>query len=123
MTRIGLGAQFAGALCANAEWYESLPDAVRAALHTGADRAREWYLSALETAVERAFAGMAENGAVIADAPGEMRAQWAAGMDNAAREWAERLDARGQPGSEVLELYMSAMRAAGATPLRDWDRK
>lgn len=44
-------------------------------------------------------------------------------MSNAARTWADALDADGEPGSEVLSLYMDEMRAAGATPLRDWDRE
>ncbi|MEM7303833.1 MAG: C4-dicarboxylate TRAP transporter substrate-binding protein [Pseudomonadota bacterium] len=121
VTRAGLGAQYAGALCANAGWYEGLPQEVRDALHEGADQTRDWYLSALESAVATSFKVMGENGATITDASDEMRAAWAAGMDNSAKAWAEGLDAKGIPGSEVLSLYMSAMRDAGATPLRDWD--
>ncbi len=123
ITRAGLGAQFAGGLCANADWYAGLPEEAQTALHKGADAAREWYLAALEGAVETSFEVMAKNGATIRDASDEMRAAWAAGMDNAAKAWAEGLDGQGVPGSEVLELYMSAMRDAGATPLRDWDRE
>jgi TRAP-type C4-dicarboxylate transport system substrate-binding protein len=121
VTRLGLGAQYAGALCANKAWYEGLPEEVQTALHGGADAAREWYLDALDAAVETAFATMEENGATITDANAEMREAWAAGMNNAAQEWASQLDGQGQPGSEILSLYMEAMRAAGATPLRDWD--
>jgi hypothetical protein len=51
-----------------------------------------------------------------------MRAGWAKGMDNAAKTWATSLDGRGVPGTAMLTVYMDAMRAAGATPLRDWDR-
>lgn len=121
ITRFGLGAQFAGALCANEAWYEGLPGEVKEALHAGADEAREWYLSELETAVETAFETMEANGATITDATAEMRETWAANMDNSAREWATQLDAQGHPASEILSLYMDAMREAGATPLRDWD--
>ncbi|MEO1239411.1 MAG: C4-dicarboxylate TRAP transporter substrate-binding protein [Pseudomonadota bacterium] len=123
ITRAGLGAQYAGALCANVDWYESLPEDVQAALHSGADAAKEWYLSALEGAVETSFKVMGENGATITDASDEMRAAWASGMDNAAKTWAEGLDGQGIPGSEVLKLYMSSMRDAGAIPLRDWDQE
>lgn len=121
ITRAGLGAQYAGALCANKDWYEGLPQEARDALHTGADAARDWYLSALEEAVENSFKVMAENGATITEASADMRAAWVAGMDNAAKAWATDLDSRGVPGTEVLSLYMSTMRDAGATPLRDWD--
>ena len=90
-------------------------------MHAGADDAREWYLSALEGAVATSFKAMGENGATITMASDDMRSAWAAGMDNAAKQWAESLDAKGIPGSEVLALYMNSMREAGATPLRDWD--
>ncbi|MCV6594171.1 MAG: C4-dicarboxylate TRAP transporter substrate-binding protein [Silicimonas sp.] len=121
VTRAGLGAQFAGGLCANADWYNGLPEEARAALHAGADAARDWYLSALEEAVETSFRVMEENGATITVASEEMRNNWAAGMKNAAKTWAEGLDATGVPGSDVLALYMDTMRTAGAIPLRDWD--
>lgn len=123
VTRAGLGAQYAGALCANIDWYEGLPQEARDALHAGADAAREWYLSELEGAVETSFAVMGENGATITDASAEMRAAWAEGMDNAAQTWAEGLDAQGLPGSDVLALYMSSMRDLGVTPLRNWDQE
>ena len=123
ITRAGLGAQFAGGLCANKDWYEGLPEDVQAALHTGADGSREWYLSALESAVTDAFKVMGDNGATINDASDEMRKSWATGMDNAAKSWAEGLDEQGIAGTEVLALYMDAMRDAGAVPLRNWDEE
>jgi len=123
VTRAGLGAQFAGGLCANADWYASLPDAAKDAITQGADAAREWYLASLEQGVATSFKVMGENGATITDASEDMRAAWAAGMDNAAREWATGLDAQGKPGTDILTLYMQSMRDAGATPLRDWDKE
>ena len=123
ITKAGLGAQFAGGICANTDWYEGLPDAVKSALYKGADAAGDWYISALETAVQNAFKVMGENGATIKEASPEIRAAWASGMDNSAQTWAKDLDARGIPGTEVLTLYMNAMRDAGAKPLRDWDKE
>jgi len=123
VTRFGLGAQFAGALCANADWFDELPEEVQTALKRGADAAKDWYLDELESAVETAFETMAAEGATITDAPDEMREAWAADMDDAAGEWAASLDGQGLPASEVLSTYMDGMREAGATPLRDWDAK
>ncbi|QBF30638.1 C4-dicarboxylate TRAP transporter substrate-binding protein [Thalassococcus sp. S3] len=121
ITRAGLGAQYAGSLCANADWYAGLTDDARAALHAGADAAQVWYVDQLEAAVTASFTAMEEAGATITDAPTDMREAWATGMDNAAREWASQLDGQGKPATEVLSTYMSAMRDAGATPLRNWD--
>lgn len=123
ITRFGLGAQFAGSICANMDWWDGLDPEVRAAFTAGADAAMEWYIADLEGFVATAFAAMEAAGATITDAPEELRAAWAQNMDNSAAEWAATLDASGQPGSEILALYMDRMRAAGAEPLRDWDQE
>ena len=121
ITKAGLGAQYAGSLCANETWYDSLPDDAKAAIKTGADAAQAWYTEQLEAAVAASLKAMGEAGATITDASDEMRSAWASGMDNAAREWANALDAQGKDASGVLSDYMTRMRDAGATPLRDWD--
>lgn len=123
ITRVGLGAQFAGSIGANKDWWEGLPEEVRAAMLAGADAYKAAYLADLDAFVKKAFAVMEAQGATIRDASPEMREAWAMGMKNAAKEWAATLDARGQPGTEVLSAYMEAMRAAGAVPLRDWDKE
>lgn len=119
--KAGLGAQFAGALCANKDWYDGLPAEVQTALQDGATAAQAWYINDLENFVAAGLTGMAEQGATITEASDEMRQAWAAGMDNAAQVWAEQLDGQGKSGSDILGAYMDGMRAAGATPLRNWD--
>ena len=123
VTRMGLGAQFAGVLGANKDWYDALPQEMKDALHTGADAARDWYNADLEAFAAKALTIMAGNGATVTEAPAELRKAWADGMDNAAKAWATELDGKGLKGSEVLSLYMDEMRKAGASPLRDWDRE
>lgn len=123
ITRFGMGAQFAGAICANKDWWDGLDPQVQAAFTAGADAAMDWYLDDLEGFVATALAGMEAAGATVTHAPEALRAQWAQNMDNAAAQWAASLDAGGQPGTEILTLYMDRVRAAGATPLRDWDRE
>ncbi len=123
ITRAGLGAQYAGSICANADWWEGLPTEVQAALKAASDETGEWYLANLEAAVTGAFEAMADKGATITDAPAEMRAAWASGMDNAAKTWAEDLDTKSLPGTAILSHYMEEMRKQGATPLRDWDKE
>jgi TRAP-type C4-dicarboxylate transport system substrate-binding protein len=119
ITRAGLGAQYAGSICANVDWWDGLPEEVQTAMREAADETADWYVANLEQAVETAFQVMGENGAQISDAPQEMREAWAAGMDNAAKSWAADIPG----GPEVLSTYMEGMRTAGATPLRDWDKE
>ena len=123
ITKVGLGAQFAGAMCANRDWYMGLPEAVQSALRKGADAAMEWYLGDLEATVANAFKVMGQKGATITTASDEVRMTWAAGMDNFTQTWAGGLDEKNRPGTETLSLYMNAMRDAGAVPLRDWDKE
>jgi TRAP-type C4-dicarboxylate transport system substrate-binding protein len=123
VTRAGLGAQFAGALCASKDWYDKMPKPAQDALHAAADKAGAWYMDALEAAAANSLTKMAEAGATVTEAPADLRAAWAKGMDNAAKTWAATLDGRGVPGMAMLTTYMDAMRASGATPLRDWDRE
>ena len=123
VTRMGLGAQFAGGLCVNADWWESLPPEVQEAMKAGADAAKDWYKDNLSQAVTTAFEQMGANGATIQDAPEGMREEWAKNMDNSAKTWAAELDGQGKPASEVLSTYMTRMRDAGATPLRNWDQE
>ncbi|MEM6742934.1 MAG: C4-dicarboxylate TRAP transporter substrate-binding protein [Pseudomonadota bacterium] len=121
ITRLGFGGQYAGGMAANKDWYEEQPEAVRTALKEACAAYSEAYQSDLDAAVAGAFEVMEANGATITDASVEMREAWAAGMDNNAKQWAEQLDASGKAGTEILSLYMDAMRAAGAEPVRDWD--
>lgn len=123
ITRAGLGAQYAGSICANTDWWEGLPPEVQQAMSSALDETQEWYLSNLEGAVSNAFEVMQSQGATVTDASEEMRAAWAAGMDNAAKNWATDLDGKSIPGTDILKLYMQEMRAKGATPLRDWDKE
>lgn len=123
VTRFGLGAQYAGGICANKDWFEALPQDVQQVMRDSADATRDWYLNDLETATETAFAKMQELGATVSEATPEMRQKWADNMDNAAAVWAKDLDGKGKPATRVLSTYMETMRAAGATPLRDWDKE
>lgn len=121
ITQFGLGAQFAGAICANKDWWDALPEASQAAFLAGTEAAQDWYMQDLEGFVALAYAKMQEAGATVTKASDEMRMAWASGMENAAAQWAAELDGQGRHGSAIMGLYLDAMRAAGAEPLRAWD--
>jgi len=122
IAQVGLGAQFAAALCANVDWFARLPDDVRQALADAAHAASRWYRTSLTSAAGEALDTMVEEGASLHRASDRMRADWAAAMDDAAGRWVDELERRGLPAAGFLAAYMEAMRAAGATPVRDWDR-
>ena len=53
----------------------------------------------------------------------EERKRWARALPNVAKQWAERLEKKGQPGQRVLAAYMRGLRDAKAEIVRDWDRE
>ena len=123
ITKVGFGAQYAGGLAANKDWYDGLPEVVQKALKDAAEADRVAYHTDLDASVEKFLGIMQSQGATVTEVDQAFRKQWADGMDNVAKDWAARLDGEGKPGTAVLKTYMDAMRAAGATPVRDWDKE
>ena len=123
ITKVGFGAQYAGGLAANKDWYDSLPAVVQQALRDAATADRLAYIADLDASVAAFLNIMVEKGATVTEVDDAFRAKWAAGMDNVAKVWAETLDAQGAPGTVILEAYMNAMRDTGATPVRNWDKE
>ncbi len=123
ITKVGFGAQYAGGLAANKEWFDGLPEEVQKALKSAAVADRIAYHTDLDASVSKFLGIMQSQGATVKEVDEAFRKQWADGMDNVAKDWAARLDGDGKPGTDVLKTYMDTMRAAGATPVRDWDKE
>ncbi|MGB0572307.1 MAG: hypothetical protein ACPGQM_09640 [Alphaproteobacteria bacterium] len=51
------------------------------------------------------------------------RKAWTTAMPNFAQAWAKARNDAGQPGTEILSLYMGAMRTANQSILRNWDKE
>lgn len=123
ITKVGFGAQYAGGLAANKDWYDGLSGEVQQALRDAAMADRLAYIKDLDASVSKFLELMVAQGATVTEVDEAFRAEWAAGMDNVAKVWAETLDGQGKPGTEILNAYMNAIRDAGATPVRNWDQE
>ena len=122
VTYVNLGAVAFGAFAANKKKWESLPQEVRDVIRP---IAQEYAAENIRIVQEREKAGlevMKKGGAKISTLPEEERLRWAKAMPNLAKTWVDAAEKRGQPGKAIMEEYMSAMRAAGAKPARDWDK-
>ena len=118
-----LGAVQTGGLNVNLDFFDSLPEEVRAAFISAAEA---WHADNVNRVVEGAAKGLARckkqfdaKTSVMSDAD---RSKWAKMMPNFAKKWAARLDAKRLPGTKVLTTYMETMRAANQPILRHWDR-
>ena len=123
ITKMGFGAQYAGSIAANKDWFESQPQIVQKALIDAGETYRVAYQKDLGASVAKFLSIMESQGAKISEASDSMRKRWASGMDNVAMEWAKKLDSSGVNGTAVLKAYMDAMRSAGASPVRNWDKE
>lgn len=120
---VGFGAQYAGGLAANKDWFDAQPKELQDALKTAAVADRIAYHADLAEGAKKALESMASQGATVKEMDDAFRKQWADGMDNVAKVWADELDGQGKPGTSVLKTYMEGMRAKGATPVRNWDEE
>jgi TRAP-type C4-dicarboxylate transport system substrate-binding protein len=120
ITRMNFGAQYASALTVNLDTWDRLPEEVRDIILAVSEEYRD------QAAVDYFEGGQAslniavENGATISDIPTDVRAAYAGQMPNVALEWAADLDARGLPGTQVLETYMRLAQEAGIEFARTW---
>ncbi len=121
LTDVGFGAPWLGGIAANRQWYNALPIEVQGALKLAAEAHRFAYHEDLSLEATNAIATMQSKGATVTTLPDEARLEWVNGMPNIARNWANKLNDLGKPGSTVLQLYMNTVRDAGTQPLRQWD--
>jgi TRAP-type transport system periplasmic protein len=124
VTKVGFGAQYAAALIVNKSVHAKLPPALQAILREAGEA---WTAAADRVQLDAGNAGYASvpqfPGGKTFDLPRAEQSKWATAMPNIAKEWAERSDKEGLPGSKVLAAYMDELRKAGAAPVRDWDKQ
>jgi TRAP-type C4-dicarboxylate transport system substrate-binding protein len=124
VTRVQMGVAFSGAIAINRDVWETLPEEVQNAMIEAGRHYTEAHGQDLLDRHEAAMARIVELGAeqdppvTIFNLPQEERLAWVNGLPDIAGEWAE---ANGPAAAGFLTAYMEGLRAAGETPLRDWD--
>lgn len=117
------GAQYAGSLVANKDWYDAQPAEVQDALRKGAAAYTTAYIAEQNARVEAAMKQMEEGGATITKLSPEERAKWAAALPQIADTWAKNADGQGLAGSDVLSAYIELLKKAGTDLPRDWTQR
>lgn len=123
ITKVGLGGGMTGALTMNKNTYDKLPPELQKMFH---DIGQEY--GALVAKRVAGFAAASFNkllpaaGAKVSTLPLEEQKKWAAGLPDLAGAWVKSQEAKGLPGKAVLKAYMDGVRAAGETPIRNWDK-
>lgn len=123
VTKVNIGAQFAGAITINADVWADLPQPVKDAILAEAALYSDTFAKAQAARVNASFKAMADGGATITELSPAERKRWADALPNVAKEWAADLEAKGVPGQAVMTGYLDGLRAAGVTLPRNWDRE
>lgn len=121
ITEYNFGATYAGGITFNKSRWDSLPEEVQQALQVGVDTYGAALLDDINAQSESSLEVLVATGAQVREVSSEERASLAAMLPNLAQDWAENLDGRGRPATEVLNGFMSKMRDAGVELARDWD--
>lgn len=120
MLRADLGAANSKTITVNKDYWDGLPDEVKGVLQEVAVAYRDHVAGIAMDRAEASRAAYVEAGGAIVDLDPAERAQWANAMPNIAAEWAAGLDESGQPGTDMLNAYVSKLKDAGFVPVRDW---
>ena len=120
MLRVDLGAVNSKTITVNKDYWDGLPDEVKGVLQEVAVAYRDHVAGiAMDRAAESRDAYVAGGGTVV-EMSAEARSDWANSMPNIAADWTAGLDAKGEPGTEMLNAYLAKLRAVGFEPVRDW---
>jgi len=120
ITRVDLGAVFAGALAMNLDTWKKLPPHMKV-LFKGLGR--EYAEMTNDIVAQRetaAWAALKKNPKVtVTELPQSERVKWANALPDVGGDWARR---NGAAGKKVMKIFMEEARKKGAKPLRDWDK-
>lgn len=116
------GPQTAYVVTFNERRFIDLPEKSRNALLVAADRFVPVAAQAYCDAGTSALAEIGKSRIATQRFYNSRREQWVSALPPLGAMWASAREAEGYAGKEILIAYMDNLRAAGATPKRDWDR-
>lgn len=120
VTKCDVGAMYVGGIAVNRQRFGRYPEPVRNALVAAGKVATQKHIEDVSARVAASEAEMVQKGAIITTLAAAERERWIRGLPNIARTW---VDSSGPAARDVLNAYFAAIRAAGQTPGRNWDRE
>jgi C4-dicarboxylate-binding protein DctP len=123
MLKADIGTANSKALTMNKDSYKRLPQAVRKVIHEVSAAYRDYTAKAAMAVADKAYANFKKKGGQVIQMSDEARAAWVKSMPNIGKDWAKGLDAKGLPGTKLLQAYMEKMRAAKQPIIRQWDKE
>ena len=123
ITKVNFGSQYAGGLAMNKGRFDRLPPEVQKVFRDVAVEYEKRFAEAQASTAAGLLQKMEGAGAKISELSPAERKRWADTLPPIAKTWAADLQAKGMPGDQVLNGFMSGLKKAGAQPARDWSGK
>jgi TRAP-type C4-dicarboxylate transport system substrate-binding protein len=123
MVDVRLGAVPTKSIVVNERTWGRLPKEVQTVLMEVAADYRDELARETERRAARSTQQYLDFGGRILTLTDEQRREWAMGLPNIAKEWADDMEERGMPGHAILKDYMDIMRANDQPIVRHWDRE
>lgn len=123
MLRADIGSANSKAITVNADTWKKLPEEVRKIISEAAIDFRDHVSDLASIKSTEAYVNYVKMGGKIHTMSQSDRVTWAKTMPNVAADWANGLEKKGLPGTEILKTYMDAMRAAEQPIVREWDKE
>jgi TRAP-type C4-dicarboxylate transport system substrate-binding protein len=114
------GAMYVGGIAANRQRFARYPEGVRNAMTAAGKASTVAHIRDVSSRIAAAEAEMVQKGAIVTTLAPAERQRWISGLPNLAQTWARN---SGPASRDVLNAYFAAIRAAGQTPGRNWDRE
>ncbi|WBU59926.1 C4-dicarboxylate TRAP transporter substrate-binding protein [Paracoccus albus] len=119
-TVTNFGAQYAGAVVANGDWFAEQPEEVQNALREGAKAYTAAYLDEQEQRVAAAMEVLDTDEGGVSEMDDAEKKRWADALPQIAKTWADAAGEEGLDGAGVLDAYIGGLQDGGAPLLRDW---
>ncbi|WP_237212889.1 C4-dicarboxylate TRAP transporter substrate-binding protein [Falsiroseomonas oryziterrae] len=120
ITECDVGAMYVGGIAANRQRFERWPEVMRRACVAAGRASTAAHITDVSDRIATAKREMVARGAQVTTLPAAERERWIRGLPNLAQTWAQ---SSGPASRDVLNAYFGAIRAAGQTPGRNWDRE
>jgi TRAP-type C4-dicarboxylate transport system substrate-binding protein len=121
-TETGIGPMVPGGLAVNRDRFRRLPKEVQDALVKAGSAFSDRVIQDTEQKIADARKALASSGVRVSVLSDSERRRWIAGLPDIGGDWIRTVEARGQPGREVMSAYMGELRRGGDKPGRDWDK-
>jgi len=120
INRVSLGCQVTGAMAINKKTWNRLPPELQKVLADLGNEYSKIHGDMLMGLADKFEGMMKEQGVTINQMSQAARVEWANTLPDIAGDWRKFNGDKGLPAKEVMALFLAKMKAAGATPVRDW---